>query len=203
MDMHTNGERWPAARAGRAGTLRAGWTRTLEFRRYLTVGAANTLLDYVLFIALTKLLRVPLDWVWTAKVVSGTVAISISFYLNRTWVFRAGGGSLAQAVRFVTTTAIGVYAIQTPLTHVFASYYPDPGRALYGALASTGLTDVFRTVLTEPFVIKTVAFSIATVPTLTFNFLMYRIWVFPSKRSKTGERGPPSVAPEPRSTRKR
>jgi putative flippase GtrA len=167
----------------RAAIIRLGWGRTLEFRRYLTVGAANTALDYVLFIALTKALRIPLDWVWTAKVASGTVAISISFYLNRRWVFRAGGGSIGQAVRFVTTTAVGVYGIQTSLTHVFASYYPQVGKALYDALALTGPTDAFKSVLTEALVIKTVAFAIATVPTVAFNFLMYRLWVFPNKRA--------------------
>jgi len=178
---HTDSERTSAASPSRPGIARATWRRTLEFRRYLTVGLGNTLLDYFLFIALTKILRLPLELVWIAKVISGTVAISISFYLNRTWVFRAPEASMGQAAKFVTTTVVGVYGIQTTLTHVFSSLVPDPGLAVYDALARTGLTDTLGSVLTEALVIKSVAFALATVPTIVFNFLLYRLWVFPAK----------------------
>jgi putative flippase GtrA len=184
MMEHTDSERTSAASPSRPGIARATWRRTLEFRRYLTVGLGNTLLDYFLFIALTKILRLPLELVWIAKVISGTVAISISFYLNRTWVFRASGAPMGQAAKFVTTTVVGVYAIQTPLTHIFSSVVPEPGLAVYDALARTGLTDALGSVLTEAFVVKSVAFVLATVPTIVFNFLLYRLWVFPAKEGR-------------------
>lgn len=113
--------------------------------------------------------------------ISGTVAISISFYLNRRWVFRASGAPAGQAARFVTTTVVGVYGIQTPLTHVFSSIVPEPGMAVYDVLARTGLTDTLGSVLTEAFVIKSVAFVLATLPTIFFNFLLYMHWVFPAR----------------------
>jgi hypothetical protein len=47
-------------------------------------------------------------------------------------------------------TAEAVYGIQTPLTHVFASPYPDIGQALYAAVVATGLPGAFPIVLTEP-----------------------------------------------------
>jgi len=57
------------------------WASALQIRRFVAVGVLNTFVDYVLFVTLTKVLRLPLDWVWVAKLASGTVAISISFYL--------------------------------------------------------------------------------------------------------------------------
>jgi putative flippase GtrA len=149
----------------------------------VVVGAVNTSVDFVLFVGLTKILHLPLDWVWIAKVMSGTVAISISFFLNRHWVFGARGEAAhRQAMRFVAATAIGVYGIQTPLTQLFANVYTGPGRLLWAILRDIHLTRIAPSVLTEPFSTKTAAFALATVVSLTFNFLAYRFWVFPQGR---------------------
>jgi putative flippase GtrA len=159
------------------------WANTLQVRRFVAVGVVNTFVDYVLFVALTKIMRLPLDWVWIAKLISGTVAISISFYLNRNWVFRATGTAIGQAARFVGTTVLGVYAIQTPLTQLFANSYPGLGKALYVVLRDTGLSGSFPSVFTEALAIKTAAFALATSVSMTFNFLLYRLWVFRVKAS--------------------
>ena len=168
----------------RARTRRLMWAKTLQVRRFAAVGVVNTLVDYLLFVALTKLFRIPLDWVWIAKIVSGTVAISISFYLNRTWVFRSGRARLGQATRFIAATFVGVYVIQTSLTQFFVSYRPGLGEALYAFLEDVGLAGAFPAVLTEPLAIKTVAFVLATSVSMTFNFLAYRFWVFPAESER-------------------
>jgi putative flippase GtrA len=130
-------------------------------------------------VGVARITGLSLEWVWVAKVISGTVAIAISFYLNRVWVFRAARASLGQAVRFVTTVAVGVYVIQTPLTQVFTASYPKLGEIAFDLLQRAGVG-----LLSEELVIKTVAFVLATVPTLTFNFLLYRFWVFPPRTSQ-------------------
>src|SRR5205809_2572123 len=110
----------------------SAWARTLQARRFVVVGAVNTLVDYVLFVGFTKILHLPLDLVWIAKVMSGSVAISTSFLLNRSWVFGATGhGAMRQAAKFVAATAFAVYGVQTPLTQLFSSVYTAPGRFLY------------------------------------------------------------------------
>ena len=147
----------------------------------MAVGVVNTTVDYVLFVGLTKVLRLPLDWVWVAKLISGTVAISISFYLNRRWVFRVTGAPMGQAARFVATTVLAVYAIQTPLTQLFANSYPGLGKALYDVLKDAGLSG---SVVTQALAIKTVAFALGTCVSMTFNFLLYRFWVFRSSSSE-------------------
>ena len=174
----------PAGR-GLSGRLQAplhrdAWLKTLQARRFVVVGVLNTLVDYFLFIGLTKLLHLSLDRVWIAKVMSGTVAMTISFVLNRRWVFGAKDGAPVhhQAARFLAATAVGVYAIQVPLTQLLARDYQGPGRTLYSALRDLGLAQAAPSVFTEALATKTAAFALATCCSMVFNFFAYRYWVF-------------------------
>jgi putative flippase GtrA len=164
----------------RAPLHRDAWHKSLEARRFVVVGVLNTLVDYVLFIGLTKLLHLSLDRVWIAKVTSGTVAMTFSFLLNRRWVFAARYGAPVhhQAARFLAATAVSVYAIQVPLTQLLARDYQGPGRALYSALRDLGLAQAAPTIFTEALATKTAAFAIATCCSMVFNYFAYRYWVF-------------------------
>ena len=53
------------------------------------VGVINTLVDYVVFITLTIVFRIPLSQVWLAKYPSSVIAMIVSFSLNRRFVFRS------------------------------------------------------------------------------------------------------------------
>jgi putative flippase GtrA len=118
-------------------------------------------------------------------VISGTVAMTLSFFLNRRWVFDAGGKAPVhhQAARFFATTAIGVYGIGVPLTELFARDYQGPGRWLHDVLRHVGLTSAAPSVFTDAFATKTAAFAIATLCSMIFNFLAYRYWVFRERRA--------------------
>jgi putative flippase GtrA len=155
---------------------------TATFSRFAVVGVANTLIDYALFLLLANLLQLSLDTVWIAKVLSGTVAMANSFYWNRRWVFRSSGAPVGQAWRFVVTTVTGVYVVQAVLTHLFASRWPAVGEAVFDLLESTGIRGLAPAILTESLVVKSVAFAIATAASMTFNFTMYRFWVFRGSR---------------------
>jgi putative flippase GtrA len=168
--------RWRLAMASPARTLRGQMTR------FAAVGIWNTLLDYVLFISITKIFHIPLDQVWIAKVISGTVAIANSFYLNRYWVFHGRGHIIRQATLFIAANAFSVYAVQTPLTQLFSSIVPQPGRRVFDFLETIGLPDLLPSVLTEDLTIKTVAFVIAVSVSMTCNFLAYRFVVFRPRR---------------------
>jgi putative flippase GtrA len=150
--------------------------------RFAVVGVTNTLIDYVVFIGLTKIFSIPLDWVWVAKAASGGVAITNSFILNRHWVFRGRGRIVREGGAFVTVTVIGVYLIQTPLTQFFSSVYPAPGELAYDIVQRIGVTDLLPDVVTEPFMVKTTAFALATAASMTWNFLAYRHVVFGRRR---------------------
>jgi putative flippase GtrA len=149
-----------------------------QLGRFGMVGILNTVVDYVLFIGLTKVFSIPLEQVWIAKLISGSVAIANSFYFNRRWVFRHSNRHWGQqAWRFLASTLIGVFIIQTLLVQLFSNDYPAFGRALYNLVSDSGLSQTFG-FLTEALVIKTTAFGIATIASLCWNFVLYKLWAF-------------------------
>ena len=71
--------------------------------RFATVGAITTVLDVILFAALTAA-AIPAA---LANVSSYSCGILVSYALNRSWTF-AIGGSLLQALKFVLSTLFGL-----------------------------------------------------------------------------------------------
>jgi putative flippase GtrA len=151
-----------------------------QVAKFGAVGILNTLVDYVIYIGLTKVFSIPLERVWVAKLISGTVAIINSYYFKRTWVFNRSDtkNSSQQLFRFIVSTVIAVYVIQLGLVQVFTTVLPQFGQFAYSVLQSLGLTEIFNHVLTEAFVIKTVAFGLATAASMTWNFVLYKLWAF-------------------------
>jgi len=148
-------------------------------RRFGASGAVNTLTDYVVFMMLTKIFSIPLERVWTAKLVSGGLAMAVSFWLNRRWVFASrDAGRAGQAVRFLIATISASWGIQLGLTQLFSSVWPVPGLVGFGVLRRLGMTSVAPRVLTEAAAVKTAAFALATCASMVWNFILYRTWVF-------------------------
>ena len=72
----------------------------------------NTGTDYVAFMFLTKIFSVPLERVWIAKLLSGGLAMIVSFLLNRRWVFAARQPRPSgQVARFLITTISASWGI--------------------------------------------------------------------------------------------
>ena len=141
--------------------------------RFGAVGALTTLVDYVVFIALTIAFAIPLSHVWLAKYPSSVIAMTISYVLNRRWVFKSQTRDVRlESARFFSTTIVGVFVVQNLLTQFFSSNFQLFGKAAWRALDFVGVP------LPESFVIKTVAFGLATVASLTWNFLTYKFWAF-------------------------
>ena len=144
---------------------------TQEVARFGLVGVINTLVDYVLFIGFTVVFSIPLSRVWLAKYPSSAIAMVISYVLNRRYVFRSRQRNVrAEMLRFFTTTLVGVFVIQNLLTQFFSSEFPFFGEQAYRFLGLLGFT--------ESFTIKTVAFGLATIASLTWNYLTYKYWAF-------------------------
>ena len=155
-----------------------------QLRRFAASGVVNTLTDYLTFMLLTKAFSVPLERVWVAKLVSGGLAMAVSFALNRSWVFASRDDRRAgQVGRFVITTISASWGIQLSLTQFFSSVWPVPGMAGFAALQRLGLTAMAPGILTEAASIKTAAFGLATVASMGWNFVLYRTWVFRTVRS--------------------
>lgn len=129
--------------------------------------------------SLTGLFSIPLERVWIAKLLSGGVAMAVSFLLNRGWVFACRDARPSgQAARFLVTTVSASWGIQLALTQFFSSVWPAPGLAGYALLSRLGLPAPAPGILTEAAAVKTVAFGLATSASMTWNFLLYRTWVF-------------------------
>jgi len=144
----------------------------------------NTLTDYVAFMLLTKAFSVPLERVWIAKLVSGGLAMAVSFMLNRSWVFASRDVRRAgQISRFLITTVSASWGIQLGLTQFFSSVWPIPGLVGFAALQRLGLAGLAPGIFTEAAAIKTAAFGLATVASMGWNFVLYRTWVFRTVRS--------------------
>jgi putative flippase GtrA len=154
--------------------------------RFATVGLLNTLVDYVVFIALTVAFNISLSHVWLAKYPSSAVAMTISYVLNRRWVFRSRDANVGREfARFFMTTLIGVFVVQNLVTQLFASEFQFFGKATWRALDAAGSAP------SETYTIATVAFAIGTLASLTWNFLVYKFWAFrPAATPDPDARGP-------------
>jgi len=131
------------------------------------------------FMMLTRIFSIPLYRVWTAKLVSGGLAMTVSFLLNRRWVFVSRDAARAgQAMRFLVTTISASWGIQLGLTQLFSSVWPVPGLLGFAALRHVGAPALAPGVLTEAAAIKTAAFALATCASMAWNFVLYRTWVF-------------------------
>ena len=153
-----------------------------QARRFGASGVINTLTDYVVFMLLTKIFSIPLDRVWVAKLASGGLAMAVSFRLNRSWVFASRDGRLGQMGRFLITTISASWGTQLGLTQFFSSVWPLPGPAGFAALQRLGISGLAPGLVTEAAAIKTAAFALATLGSMTWNFVFYRTWVFRQRR---------------------
>ena len=120
--------------------------------RYLVCGCATTLLDFCIYMGLGAAgLIVPV-----AKFTSGAITTVVSFFLNRTWSFKATDGNAAnQGWKFIITQLLNISA-----------------NTLVNSLVLS-IVDI-----------KIVAFGFATLAGMTVGFLLQRFWVFSQKGEK-------------------
>ena len=144
--------------------------------RFATAGVINTLVDYTVFLAISGLLRLPLEHAWIAKLGSGAIAMAGSFALNRRWVFRSQAGGSSQLVRFVAVSLVGTFGVQLGGLHLLTAVWPGPGQLAVTIVGALGLGALVPASLVQ----RTFAFGVATLASMTWNYLAYRRWVFAS-----------------------
>jgi len=127
-------------------------------RRYLVVGLANTALDLLLFTLMAVVVGVPAV---LANVISTVVVMTVSFFVNRAWVFRAESAGIKAYVGFVSVTLFSGLVLQSLV--------------ILGVIAAAhGLVPDLPDEVVKPGA-KVVAMAVGMVS----NFLGYR-WVFGS-----------------------
>ncbi len=147
---------------------RAEITRVGKFG---AVGLLNTLIDFAIYNVCGKFLHLaPVP----SNIISTTVAMAFSFAANRRVVFgRHHGPVFRQAVTFLVATAVGLYLIQTSIIYLLVHVWPAPLELAVRIVRSMGIH-----VFADDFYIRNGAKAIATVFSLTWNYLVYKKVVF-------------------------
>jgi putative flippase GtrA len=124
-----------------------------QFIKFAIVGSSNTLVDFVIYIFLTR----ALGWHYmVAATAAFVVAVTWSFYFNRRWTFRAHvhrHSVRRQYARFVAANGLSL-VLNLSLFYMIVDVY--------------GVYDLFA---------KAGAGSIVAL----FNFNLNRLWTFASK----------------------
>lgn len=136
------------------------------------VGASNTLIDFTIY----NLLHFGLGFgLISSNIVSTTTAMAISFFANKRLVFKHHHGPvLKQAGIFFLTTAFGLYVLQNGTILLLTDIWTLPLDLLVKLVHLIGL----NAVLTDRFVINNGAKAVATMVSLTWNYILYKKVVF-------------------------
>ncbi len=123
--------------------------------RFLTVGVANTAIDFGLLFAL-KALGLPTI---NANMVSTTAAFCFSFFANKKYTFKSTGVNLKREVGlFIIVTLFGLWVLQTIVI-----------KLVQGALSGSHLDDG---------IVLLIAKLLAVGVTLIWNYTLYSRVVF-------------------------
>lgn len=146
--------------------------------RFALVGIFNTGLDFSILNALVFVFGVP-DI--AANIVSGTIAASISFFLNHRFVFSASRPKSAQNfLIFLAITMVGLYGLQNLIIYVLTHYLTAPASWCFDLL------QWFRAgTFSRDFVRLNFAKVIATLASLTWNYFLYAKYVFKPSSGST------------------
>lgn len=130
-------------------------THKRQLLRFGAVGAINTLLDFGLLFIL-KGLGLPKE---VANITSTGIAFIFSFVANKNYTFKTAGTNVRREMTlFIIITLFGLWGLQTPIiyfaTPLITSFIKSPDSALI------------------------IAKLLATVVSMTWNYLMYHYVVF-------------------------
>lgn len=141
--------------------------------RFAGVGVLNTALDFTILNALSSS-YVGLGII-TANIISTTVAMIFSFFANKKLVFKdKSTDHLYQAVVFVVITGFGLWVLQTGVIYFLTRTWTTPLKDVYSLVKSIGLGHTFS----ESFVIKNGAKVVATLVSMTWNYIAYKKLLF-------------------------
>ncbi|MCC7543372.1 GtrA family protein [bacterium] len=141
--------------------------------RFGIVGILNTLIDFGTLNLLTRLFGLSN---LAANIPATTIAMLFSFFANRNFVFKAHthDSQLKQALCFFAFTAFGLYVLQSSVIYFFEQVWVWPigvGVHVAQTLGVTRLVD-------DQFIVTNGVKAVATVVSLSWNYLTYKRFVF-------------------------
>ena len=136
--------------------------------KFVIVGIGNTVLDFGLMNIFSLVLPTPIP-----NFLSTGIAMLSSFYFNKKWTFDSHSKSRKELRReivlFFIFTIIGIWVIQTPLMYLISNSIPH---SIHGFIAMRIGTHWAN------FIIINFAKVIASVFSMTWNFITYKQIVF-------------------------
>lgn len=122
-----------------------------QFYKYSIVGLSNTLIDFLIYVVLTRTVAFFATYFLLANVLSFGIAVTNSYIWNRRWTFRSTDAKRFQQYMKFFIVNIGGLLLNTGLLSLLVYKF--------------GVYDIMGKV-------------IAIVISLAWNFLLNRIWVF-------------------------
>jgi putative flippase GtrA len=140
---------------------------------FALVGVANTALDFAVYNLLTSRMvgwsRIP------ANLVSTTIAMSFSFALNLLWVFSPQHKLVPQrAFRFIWVTCCALYGVQNLVLWLTSNVWSGP----FDQLAAECQRVLSLGAGHEDLIARNLVKALATVASMTWNYLWYRFYAF-------------------------
>ena len=127
--------------------------------RFGLVGAANTALDFGLLLVLANFFAVPHV---IANIISSSIAFVSSFFANKKYTFKTTGQSVVrEMILFTIVTLFGLWVIQSAII--------------------TLLTPPIQSIVTNDTITLVIAKLVATLASLTWNYVLYSKVVFKPK----------------------
>lgn len=124
--------------------------------RFGLVGAANTALDFGLLLMLANFFAVPHV---IANIISSSIAFISSFFANKKYTFKTTGQSVVrEMILFTVVTLFGLWVIQSAIIAL--------------------LTPPIQAIVTNDTITLVIAKLIATLASLTWNYVLYSKIVF-------------------------
>ena len=124
--------------------------------RFGLVGAANTALDFGLLLVLANFFAVPHV---IANIISSFIAFVSSFFANKKYTFKTTGQSvIREMILFTVVTLFGLWVIQSAIIAL--------------------LTPPIRGIVTNETITLVIAKLVATLASLTWNYILYSRIVF-------------------------
>ena len=146
----------------------------IKFARFVVVGVFNTMFDLIMLNSLVGIAHLPL---LLANTISVSIGITISYFLNRRFVFRVDSAndkvSLAQFLKFFAVTGLSVIVVQNSILYLFDVFVGTRDIGLHGLLGLVGLSHLSNT-----FINLNTAKIIAVLTGMIWNFLLYNVVVF-------------------------
>lgn len=144
--------------------------RIKHVSKFGAVGVLNTIIDFAIFNLLSSMFGLSLV---KSNIASTTVAMMFSFFVNKQMVFKKHDGTLIkQMVIFFAVTTFGLYILQTGAIVFLTDIWLWPLHAALSLAHALGIKGH------DEFLIKNGAKAIATLLSLSWNYVMYKKVVF-------------------------